>query len=101
MRNYYDGKKRIGWYKPEQKTFRKVVNKEKHLLKLFDAWGIQSTVINDLAKRGCDAIRIKETTENKIYAISLEDFLAYSVERDLGAGKQLFASRKHFNILSV
>lgn len=97
VKNYYENGKRIGWYKPEQKIYRKTVDKNKHLLKIMDAWGIQSTVIDELKDLGCEEIRIKETQEEEVYSIGFETFMYHAVERDFGAGKQRFVSRKFFD----
>jgi hypothetical protein len=76
--------------------FRKKVVKDRHLFKIFDAWGIDSQVVEDLKKEKTEEIRILETTEDVVYSVPLEQFIEHSVEKDFGDGKQLFVSRKFF-----
>lgn len=76
--------------------FRKKVYGSKHLLKLMDAWGIDSSIIRHLQLEKATQVRIKDMETDTVYAISLDDFMLHSVERDYGAGKQLFVSRKFF-----
>lgn len=93
--NYYNKKLQpIGWYK--RGVFRKVVAKSKHLLRIMDAWGVDSYVVADLEKKKADEIRIKEIEEDVVYAISLDDFKKHAVERNFET-KQMFVSRKFFN----
>lgn len=89
----------IGWYKDG--IFRKKVKESKHLLRLVDGWGIDRTVLDKLSTLGCQAIRIKCTETNTIYAISFDDFMDNAVQRDFGAGEQCFVSRKYFSTESV
>jgi len=63
-----------------------------------DAWGIQLWVVEDLKKRGCTTIRILEVSSGNVYAMTFNDFLVFGVVRDFGDGKQMFVSRKHFNV---
>lgn len=101
-KNFYNQKLQlIGWYSFGDKSFRKVVSKKKHILKIMDAWGIEKYVFEDLKEKyPCEQIRIKETEENLIYIISMEDFEKHAVERDFET-PQVFVSRKFFKTLNA
>lgn len=79
--------------------FRKVVNRERHLMKIYDAWGVQYDVLTDLKKQGCTEIRIKETKENVVYRISFQDFFEKSHVSDFGDGQQAFCPRQFFEVV--
>lgn len=98
---YKIGGKTIGSYDEGTKTFIKHVNRRKHLLRIMDAWGIQSTVVHSLSDRGCIALRIVDKADGIIYELPLQEFLAHAVERDFGDGKQLFVSRKFFKQYAI
>lgn len=85
----------IGTFDREDNVFRKQVSVKRHLLKIMDAWGIQENVIDELTDTGA-TIQIHEREDDKIYSISVDDFLAHAVVRDFGDGKQYFTSRKFF-----
>lgn len=76
--------------------YRKVVKKSKHLFRLFDAWGVDTSIVNQLSTEGCTEIRIKDSESGIVYSISLVDFMEHSVEREFGHSKQRFVSRKYF-----
>lgn len=77
--------------------FRKKVDKRKHLMKMFDAWGIDETIFLDLEERGCTEIRIKETTTGTIYTTTPLNFKQNSITRDFD-GVQMFLPLKHWTI---
>jgi hypothetical protein len=81
--------------------FRKKVSGSKHLLKMMDAWGIDSSIVDELEKQGVAEIRIKDIETESVYKTSLDVFLGHSVSRDFGAGEQRFLSRKFFDRIDI
>jgi hypothetical protein len=79
--------------------FRKIVNKERHLMKIYDAWGIDYDVLLDLKAKGCTEIRVKETKENVVYTISFGDFFGKAHVSSFGDGEQAFCPRQFFNVV--
>lgn len=80
-------------------VFRKVVNRDRHLMKMFDAWGIDYGVVTELHKQGCTEIRIKETKDNLVYTIPFADFFGKSQVQSFGEGQQAFCPRQLFTIV--
>lgn len=76
--------------------YRKKVISTKHKMKIFDAYGIDKTIVSKLEKLGCKEIRILETDTNIIYSTSFENFLKNGIEKNFD-GKQVFLSIKHFS----
>lgn len=81
--------------------FRKKVSGSKHLLKMMDAWGIDKYIVEELKKQEVEEIRIKDIETDSVYKTSLDVFLGHSVERNFGAGEQLFLSRKFFDRIDL
>ena len=75
--------------------YRKVVDKEKHLMRRYDAWAIQYGVIQRI-KEECTEIRIKDISDGTVYAIPFKDFMEKSHVEDHGDGRQAFCERSHF-----
>ena len=86
----------IGLYSFDKKTFKKIVDRRKHLLRIMDAWGIQSTAIAEIINDGGEWLQVFDKHDGILYEISIEEFKKRAVERDFGDGKQLFVSRKYF-----
>lgn len=84
----------IGTFK--EGIFRKIVNRDKHLMRIYDAWGIQYDVVSELHKLGCTEIRIRETKENVVYTIPFADFFSKSQVSNFGDGQQAFCPRSLF-----
>ncbi len=78
----------------DTKVYKKRVHLSRHLLKIMDAWGIDSEIVKMIQKEGCKEIETIDVENNVVYRISFDDFMAKQVERDFGAGKQMFVSRK-------
>lgn len=79
--------------------FRKVVDRERHLMKMFDSWGIDYDTLVDLNKQGCTEIRIKETKEDVVYTIPFKDFFEKSQVANFGDGQQAFCPRQCFTVV--
>ena len=78
-----------------ENTFTKRVNERKHLLRIWDAWGVQDTVLNQLPSK--TKIHIIDDDE-KVYETTVEEYYRLGQAKEFGAhGMQMFLSRKHFN----
>lgn len=93
MDYYNDKKQMIG--RMNDGIFRKVVNKEKHLMKIYHAWGIQYDVIQQI-KGECTQIRIKDISDGAVYAIPFQDFMEKAHVEDHGDGRQAFCELSNF-----
>lgn len=85
---------KIGWSK--EGIFRKEVSKKKHLMKIFDAWGIDLDVLNQITKT-CTEIRILDKDEHKVYTTTPEQYMTLGIKRNFET-EQIFLPRKHFNV---
>ncbi len=88
------GKKKAGVLKGD--TFFKHVKKSKHLLRKFNAWGIDSRVLAALQSQGCKNVVVHDTESRIIYSVSLEVYNRVGFDRDLGHGHQTFAALAYF-----
>ena len=77
-------------------VFCKKVVKSKHLLRKWDAWGIDKTVMDNLIRNGISKIIIHEKEEDVDYETSVKDFVEKGKEEDFGHGKQMFLSLVNF-----
>lgn len=80
----------------KDRIFRKVVNKDRHLFKRYDAWGIDYEVWQAL-RGDCDEIRIKETKDGVVYSIPFDDFGKKAIVENVGEGMQAFCPRSTFS----
>ena len=76
--------------------FRKVVHKERHLMKIYNAWGIDYDALVTLKNAHCEEIRIKDVDEDVVYKIPFKTFFEQSHVADHGDGQQAFCDRVHF-----
>jgi hypothetical protein len=96
MESYFtnlDGKK-IGYASGE--SFTKRVKKSKHLLRMWNAWGIDKNIVNQLVEGGVTTIIIHECEENIDYVVSVKEFVEKGIEADFGYSSQIFLSLIHF-----
>lgn len=75
--------------------FRKRVSKKKHLMKMFDGWGLDYELLEQLGAAGATEIRILDTDEDIVYAAPIETFMKLGIVRNFD-GQQVFLPRKHF-----
>lgn len=68
-------------------TFIKKVNSSKHLIKKYNGYGIQTSVIPELLIRGVKTL-VFELSTRSILSISIEDFSKKCIKDDLGSGMQ-------------
>lgn len=80
--------------------FRKQVDARKHLLKLFDAFGIEKTVYEDLDFEACAEIRILDTHTNIVYSAPFATWQEHSVERNFQT-PQMFLSHKYMTVTEL
>lgn len=68
---------KVGWLK--EGIYRKEVSRKKHLMKLYNAWGIDAGIMEALKKEGCTEIRVKDKDTKAIYSVSYTDFMKNGV----------------------
>ena len=78
-------------------VFEKSVKKSKHLLRKWNSWGIDKTVLNSLVRDGVQEIVIHEKEENLDYSVSVKEFIQEGIEGDFGHSKQIFLPLVYFN----
>ena len=74
--------------------YRDVNTKDK--FQKFDAWSIQANIIPILVADGVKRIYQYVKDKREVIVITLDDFIDKAVERDFGAGRQLYVSDKYF-----
>lgn len=77
-------------------TYHKQVIRSKHLMKMFNGYGIDADIFKDLKDIGCKDIRITEIDTGDNWVVSLEIFDEKKIEKDF-QGLQYFISGKHLN----
>ena len=92
--DYHHQNKKIGTLKDN--IFRKKVQLSKHLMKKYNAWGVQLDTLTAIRDKGCTEIRILDTENNKIYSVSMEDMWGNSVVENYGDGQQAFLARDYW-----
>jgi hypothetical protein len=81
--------------------FRRVVDKDRHLMRKYNAWGIQYNILEQLRKEDCLEIRIKEKVEQKIYTVGFDKFMNEAVVEDYGDGMQAFLPLDKWKVREV
>jgi len=74
-------------------TFVKNVT-AKHYMRIFDGYGIQKTILENLQKKGINKILIK-TSNNRQLETTVNNWIENGIERDLGHGRQIFLPIKY------
>ena len=94
-----DGSKRIiGSYDTEKKVFTTNRHKTKHLLRKYNAWGIDKKFITEHLVPWGATIRIIEESTKKVYTITAKDFLKYGQEVNYYEhNPQLCVKKDYFN----
>lgn len=75
--------------------YREVV-KDKDMLKKFNAWSIQASILPVLEEDSIAWIYLWDKQAKRMSRIKFADFKEKAVERDFGAGRQLYVSEKYF-----
>ncbi len=78
------------------KQFFKSVDPDEHLMKIYDAWGIDTAVLHQLPADG--AIDIHDRKNDKHYVTVVSEFLTKGIPKDFGHGEQVFLPRNLFNL---
>src|SRR3990167_11459106 len=81
--------------KLEDGVFTKNVRRSKHFMKIFNGWGIQSSVFNGIESR-CKEIVINDTESNLIYKTNTKTYREHGILKDMGHGMQIFLDEKYF-----
>lgn len=77
-------------------TFHKVVDKKKHYMRMFDAYGIQEEVFDSLLEEYPNVNKVVIVEKGgKSYYSQLSDWLNVGFVREFGYGKQRFLPIKH------
>ena len=76
----------------ENGVFHKKVSDNKHLMKIYDAYGIDAQAFREHLLNA----KIVIESESGIYESDAKTFQEKGIERDFGYGKQIFLSRKFF-----
>jgi hypothetical protein len=89
-----DNKKLVGSI--EGNLYKKSVNREKHLFRKFNGYGISKCVLDKLQQEGVTQIEIKEKDTKDTYRCSLEDYSRFGKEFLNQDDKQLILNLQHF-----
>ena len=77
-------------------VFKKRIHGSKHILRMLDALGIDTKVVNELGKEGCYEIRAKDVENDVVYKIAYNDFIEHGIEKNFET-PQIFCPRKYWN----
>lgn len=80
------------------KVFCKKVIKSKHLLRKWNAWGIDKSVVDSLVRDGIQKIIVHDKEEKINYEISVKNFVEKGLEADLGHSMQIFLPLEYFDM---
>jgi hypothetical protein len=89
----------VGVLHRKDNIFRKQVNKSIHLMRIYDAWGIDAGIFDSLPSEG--SIRILDKEENIVYAVSVAQAKEtakreHFTEGNKDHGEQVFIPRTSF-----
>lgn len=73
--------------------FLKKVNPKKHFMKIYQGYGISTSVYNQLVADGCTEIRVDDGTD--LYRITMEDFARFKISANYD-DPQVFCPLKKF-----
>ena len=76
-------------------VFTKNVKRSRHFMKIFNGWGIQSSVFDGIELR-CKEIVINDTESNLIYKTNIKTYRERGILKDMGHGMQIFLDEKYF-----
>jgi len=74
--------------------FRRQVHGSKHLMKIYDAWGMDESIAQELFGK-CEEIRILDVEELIVYSVQFETFMQHGFIKDFG-NEQRFLPRKQW-----
>lgn len=76
--------------------FRKIVKGSKHLMRIYDAWGIDDTVFEQYLLPLNVIIRILDEETGTVYSTDANTYKSKGFVKDYGDGLQIFLARKNF-----
>lgn len=79
----------------EDKIYRRQADSKKHKMKIYDGYGIEEEIIQDLKERGCVEVRIKELDTGRLLKTPFSEWLEHGIVADHGS-VQRFLPLKHF-----
>ena len=81
----------------EDGIFKKKVKASRHLMKIYDAWGIDLNAFEEHLLPINAQIKILDEESNIIYSTTAKVYQSNGIKKDFGDGRQIFLSRKHFD----
>ena len=78
----------------DSRVYGKVVNRSKHLMKMFQGYGISKEIFDELRKDGCTEIRIREEDTGNVYTVPFSVFDEHKIEKNFD-GPQCFIQGKY------
>ena len=66
-------------------------------MKIFNGWGIQSSVFNGIESR-CKEIVINDTESNLTYKTNHKTYREHGILKDMGYGMQIFLPERFFEV---
>ena len=92
--NFFNNKgKQVGELK--EGVYRSVRQGSKHIMKMFDGWGIDRKIMDTLNQEKCTQIRILDSETGIVYIATPAKFKEKGVEKNFD-GLQIFLARKYF-----
>lgn len=97
VRRFFNNHNKLcGWW--VDGVYRKVVNSEKHRLRVMNAYGIDKVIVDELTKLHTTEIRIKEEDTGVIWKVDFQHFVDTGVERNLDT-PQVFLPVRYFQMV--
>lgn len=75
-------------------VYEKVVTRSKHLMKMFNGYGIDEEIFKDLRSNGCTLIKIKEIDTGTIFEVPFSVFDEHKILKQFD-GPQYFIQGKY------
>lgn len=76
-------------------VYRSIRQGSKHIMKMFDAWGVDTKIMETLVQEKCNQIRILDSETGIIYVTTSDKYTKHGIERNFD-GLQIFLARKYF-----
>lgn len=87
--------KDVGWMFENVYYSRR--KKSKHLMRKFNAWGINADIFEKVYKDGCQSIRILDEESNDVYSAPVSEYKAHGIFADFD-GLQIFLPLDYWKI---
>jgi RecB family endonuclease NucS len=96
-----DGQTRlVGKYDPAKHILFLYREREKHFMRILQAWGIDFSVFKLLKSEGLELLHIEVKGDRAIYEADVLDFVKHGIQREYGNyGLQIFLPEKYWRIL--